>query len=261
MYYGFRAGHNPFNSDPKFRGTSDVGEIGEAILELDHNVGRVMNVLQNFGILDDTIIIFMSDNGAITRGNAVESTLPYPDGSYLWDTYQHYQNSMTTDDGVWHKFRGGKNSAYEGGNRMPFLWRYPKMIKKPRVDPNSIVTYIDVYRTLAEMIGDPDLACNEAPDSRSLVGLLTGEQEVMNETVVLHSVFQGVKSIRMGSWKLISGSQELFNLETDMEEMNNLYEQEPQRVARMTQELDARIANINAREERQDEGRNGADVC
>ena len=74
------------------------------------------NISKNLGIDDDTVVIFMSDNGAITRGDAISSTRPYPDGSYNWDVYRHYQNSFTID-GVWYKFRAGKNSAYEGGHR------------------------------------------------------------------------------------------------------------------------------------------------
>merc|ERR1712048_51423 len=50
LYYGFRAGHNPFNSEPRWRGKSKVGEIGEAVMELDYNVGRVMDTLKEYGI-------------------------------------------------------------------------------------------------------------------------------------------------------------------------------------------------------------------
>lgn len=43
---------------------------------------------------DDTVIVFMSDNGAISRWNSETATQPYPDGSFMWDTYRHYQNSI-----------------------------------------------------------------------------------------------------------------------------------------------------------------------
>ena len=88
----------------------------------------------------------------------------------------HYQNAMDLD-GSNFKLRSGKNSPYEGGHRLPFLWRYPKMFKEPKVIKDSIVSYVDLYRTLAEIIGDKDLACNEAPDSRSLVEVLKGESQ------------------------------------------------------------------------------------
>lgn len=260
LYYGFRAGHNPFNSEKVWRGQGSAGEIGEAIMELDHNVGRVLKTLRNFGLEEDTIVVFMSDNGAIGRWNAATATQPYPDGSYMWDTYRHYQNSMTLD-GKWHKFNGGKNSAYEGGHRMPFLWKYPRLIKEPRVVRDSIVSYVDVFRTLAELIGDVFQPCNEAPDSRSLVQVLLGQGAPLREPLLQHSVFQGTKSIRMGHWKLISGSKELFNLENDMEELNNLWDVEAERRDIMLAELNRRVQAVQERERRTDEGRNGPDVC
>lgn len=50
LYYGFRAGHNPFNSEPKYRGKTEAGEIGENIKELDNNVGKVLKTLEKLGI-------------------------------------------------------------------------------------------------------------------------------------------------------------------------------------------------------------------
>ena len=163
---------------------------------MDDNVGQVLSLIKELGIDDDTVVIFMSDNGAITRGNAEISTMEYPEGSYLWDVYRHYQNSITID-GKWHKFNGGKNSAYEGGHRMPFLWRYPRLIKTPREERESHVSYLDVFRTLGDLIGDFDLPCNEAPDSRSLLPLLKEgggteeERAVFRQPHMQHSVFQG----------------------------------------------------------------------
>lgn len=259
LYYGFRAGHNPFNSEQKYRGKTTAGEIGEAITELDNNVGRVLKTLRNFGIEDDTIVVFMSDNGAISRADAVSATQPYPEGSYMWDTYQHYQNSITLD-GNWYKLRAGKNSAYEGGHRMPFLWKYPRMIK-PKVDRQSIVSYVDVYKTLAEFIGDQNVPCNEAPDSRSLFNVLTNDDVILREPMMQHSVFQGTRSMRDGPWKIISGTKELFNLDNDMEEFNNLWDSEPEIRDRMMAMLTERVEAINERELRTDEGRKGPNVC
>ena len=70
------------------------------------------------------------------------------------------------------------------------LWRFPKLVPEPRVIDDQIVSYIDIYRTLAEIIGDTDLRCGEAPDSRSLVKVLNGTGKVSGP-IVHHSVFQG----------------------------------------------------------------------
>jgi len=78
------------------------------------------------------------------------------------------------------------------------LWRYPKLFKKPRTDHDAHVSYLDVFKTLADIIGDFNLPCNEAPDSRSLLPILVGEgtpeeRAVFNEPQLQHSVYQGTK--------------------------------------------------------------------
>ena len=67
------------------------------------------------------------------------------------------------------------------------------MIKEPRVIANTTVSHIDIYRTLAEIIGDRELPCNEAPDSRSLLQILNGKVDQIGhgQPVVHHSIFQG----------------------------------------------------------------------
>ena len=69
------------------------------------------------------------------------------------------------------------------------------------------------------------------------------------------SVFQGTRSIRDGAWKLIPGSKELFNLDEDIEEMNNLYKERPDKVETLGRKLDKMVKKINERELRTDEGR------
>ena len=56
----------------------------------------------------------------------------------------------------------------------------------------SIVSYVDVYKTLAEFIGDQNVPCNEAPDSRSLFNVLTKDDVILREPMMQHSVFQGL---------------------------------------------------------------------
>lgn len=75
-------------------------------------------------------------------------------------------------------------------------------------------------------------------------------QKIVNQTFI-----SGTRSIRDGQWKLISGSKELFNLEEDMEELNNLYKERPDKVKVLRAKLDAMVKKINARELRTDEGR------
>ena len=64
MYYGIRSGHRPFNAPKKFRGKTAAGEVGEMVAEVDENIGHLMAQLEKYKIDQDTIMVFMSDNGA-----------------------------------------------------------------------------------------------------------------------------------------------------------------------------------------------------
>ena len=108
-------------------------------MELDDNVGKVLARLDHHGIADDTIVIFLSDNGAD----------PY--FKTVYSMYGHYQNAIDIDGKNW-QLNGGKEALTEGGHRLPMMWRWPKRIQ-PGVDSNSLVSYIDVFATLADMIG------------------------------------------------------------------------------------------------------------
>ena len=73
LYYGMRAAHKPFNSPLEYRNKSSVGTVGDSIMELDDNVGDVLDKLDELGIAKDTIVIFLSDNGADPYFRAVYS--------------------------------------------------------------------------------------------------------------------------------------------------------------------------------------------
>jgi arylsulfatase A len=108
----------------------------------------------------------MSDNGADQSRN------------FTSKMYGHDQNSITFK-GEHITLRNGKNHPFEGGHRLPFMWRFPKMFP-PQVNEDSVVSYVDVYRTLAELIGYTP-KCNEGPDSRSLVQVLKGDNHFNGE--------------------------------------------------------------------------------
>ena len=86
MYYGLRSGHRPFNSPERYRYTTEAGLVGEMIKEVDENVGILFDKLEELGIDDDTLMVFMSDNGADQSSD------------FSWMRYGHMQNSMDIDD-------------------------------------------------------------------------------------------------------------------------------------------------------------------
>ena len=70
-YYGLQSGHAPFNTPPRFRNQTEVGLFGEVIMEADEIVGRVLDKLEEHNIANDTLVIFMSDNGPTTTGKQI----------------------------------------------------------------------------------------------------------------------------------------------------------------------------------------------
>jgi len=215
VYYGMRSGHGPFNTPIRFRNKSKVGMLGEMIMEADEIVGRVLTRLESNNIADDTLVIFMSDNG------------PSASSSKILEEFGHNQKVIDLPDGRTIELAGGKGGQGEAGHRTPFLWRYPARFSPTELyDPMTPVSTVDIYATLAELI-DYDLDCNEAPDSRSLVQYLdTGRPnaQLRDRPILTQAPNQGAyAAIRKKDAKYVPGTRELYNLTKDPETKNNLY--------------------------------------
>ena len=103
MYYGFRSGHHPFVTPPRYRGTTNAGVVGESIMEVDDIVGKFIEKLEDLKIRNDTLIILMSDNGPV-------------DFTWIKTRYNHTQTQFDIDNKVV-VLRGGKNKIFEAGHR------------------------------------------------------------------------------------------------------------------------------------------------
>lgn len=238
-YYGLREGHGPFNTPERFRNTTSAGLIGEMIAETDEIVGKLFETLEEAGKIDNTLIVFMSDNGAGT--NYVPINLE----KFGWS-----QNAIDLG-GENFVLRGGKGYQHEGGTRSPFMWWYPKGFPARTVE-DKIVSYLDVYRTLADLV-EYSPTCNEGPDSRSLLSFLSGRSEFIPGPgeVITHAVKVAPQAIRKNRWKLIPGSNEFFDMKKDPGEMNNLFEKEWAQpiISNLQAMLDKKMRKIDEREE------------
>jgi arylsulfatase len=114
---------------PKWQGKSGFGLYADAMMELDWEVGQILDKLDELGIADDTIVLFTSDNGA--------EIFSWPDGGNQ-------------------PFRGEKGSTYEGGFRVPMVARWPGVIK-PGTIVNEIMAHEDWLPTLLAAAGEPDV--------------------------------------------------------------------------------------------------------
>jgi len=162
----------------------------EMIESLDQNVGRIVNHLKNTGQLENTLIIFSSDNGA---ARSAGSNAPY---------------------------RGYKGGVYEGGHRVPAIFHWPEKIQ---VDTSaSLMLSMDIFPTLVELVSgkQPD---KNAFTGLSLASILLEQNDSQRERVVFWR-FKGQKAVRKGKWKLVVLDNEkyLYDLAVDPEESNDL---------------------------------------
>lgn len=242
LYVGMRAAHKPFNSPLEYRNKSMVGTLGDNIIELDTNVGKIMSLLEDKNALDNTIILFLSDNGADMYCKTVFSM------------FGHHQNSMDIN-GENVVLSGGKEYLYEGGHRLPMIWHWPEGIN-PGENTENVVSYIDIYATLAKIIG-VDLKCNQAPDSRNLVPLIKKMSGFDEKPIVHHGLRRNIyHSIRSGDWKFTDGQfPELFNLKTDLAEEKNVYAENDELAGKLRKKLNNILKKVDVREKETDFGR------
>ncbi|WP_139955796.1 sulfatase-like hydrolase/transferase [Flavicella sediminum] len=238
LYLPLTSPHLPHCTHPDFQGKSNCGNYGDFMQETDFRIGQVLNALKENGLEENTLVIFSSDNGA-------ESNYKYQK-----DTYQHYSCM---------NFKGGKRDIYEGGHRVPFLMRWPKVIKAGS-KVNDPVCQSDYLATIAAIVGT-ELADTEGEDSYSLYAMMKGEDAAMNRAVIHHS-FTGHFAIREGKWKLnmLRGSggslkpvvltpkagealYELYDIEKDPGETENLYFKYPKIVQDLTQKITEIVKN------------------
>lgn len=218
--------HVPRVPHPRFAGKSGLGPRGDALLEFDWTVGEIIKKLKELGLEKNTIIMLSSDNG------------PVLDDGYQDDAVEllgeHNQNGA---------FRGGKYSSFEAGTRVPFIVSWPETVK-PGVS-EALTSQIDWFASLAKLINF-EIPQNAAPDSRDEIETILGRSSKNCDFVVEQS---NSLSIIKDNWKYIEPSNggpmiswgvniesgclkspQLYNLNEDMGETNNLAEKYPKRV-------------------------------
>jgi arylsulfatase A-like enzyme len=193
----------------------------DLIMETDATVGKVLKALEKSGKANDTLVIFTSDNGF---------------ASYVGVRQLEQQGHFPSGP-----LRGYKTDVYEGGHRIPFLVRWPKVVK-PGTVCNQLVHHADVIATLAEIL-NVKLPANSAEDSFSFMPLLMGVDKPVRENSVSCAA-SGIPGLRQGDWKLILAPDpkqnkdskldvQLYNLAEDIGETKNLADEQPERVAQM----------------------------
>lgn len=218
---------------------------------MDDNFGRVMSAVDELGISDNTIVIFFSDNGGNTHSmGEAEQKRNLANSKHRAHLYSKIYNQYA---GIQHPtknlgLREGKGRLYEGGQRVPLMVRWPNQIPAGSTS-DAIVNNIDLYPTLLDLTGQPK-PNGHIIDGESFASVLTeGDEGAGRTTVSFFPYHNAGISVRDGDWKLIrrfvrkpdeyEGLAELFNLNDDLGETNNLAEKMPEKVAELGKLIDA----------------------
>jgi len=244
LYYALTSPHSPVVPNDEFKGASGIGNYGDFVCEVDWVVGQLVDALERSGQLDDTLLIFTSDNGPERQVGDDEGV------------FERARRTRHFSMGPW---RGAKRDVWEGGHRVPFVASWPSMIPAGAVS-HDLASLADFMATCAEIVGEP-LPAGASEDGASMLDLLCGTGDGSpRPPLVLHGG-DGRLALRDGDWMFIDsadGSEwpepewyreergyeahdlpgELFNLADDPTERINLYADEPEIVERMSATLE-----------------------
>ncbi len=236
LYVPHSMGHVPLGVSDKFRGKSEQGLYGDVMEEIDWSVGQIMKALDDNGIADNTVFIFTTDNGP----------------------WLNFGNHAGSAGGL----REGKTTSWEGGQRVPFIIRWPGNTPAGTVC-NKLGCAIDILPSFATIAGTslPKLKI----DGTSIIDLWKGNMDANpRETILFYYGKNNLNGVRKGNWKLVlphtwrsydarpgmdgNGgprikktveSPELYNMRRDPGEQYNVIESNPEKAVEIMKIVEA----------------------
>ncbi len=209
LYLPFNAVHYPLQALPKHIERFNTGDKNRDIylamlVCMDEAVGKVLEALGKTGADNNTLIIFFSDNGGARQNLACNGIL-----------------------------RDFKHSLYEGGIRVPYIVRWPDKLPKGTVCDEPVIS-LDVMPTVCAAVG-VELPGDRVYDGRNMLPVLRGPAKGPLHEALFWDDGEDQWAVRAGRWKLVSrkGALELFNLDADTSEKNDLKDQNPETVERL----------------------------
>lgn len=225
LYLAHNMPHVPLYVSDKFKGKSNRGLYGDVIMEIDWSVGEVMKALRKYGIDENTLVIFTSDNGPwLSYGEHAGRALP---------------------------LREGKHTTWDGGHRVPCIVSWPAAVAK-NMECHQAAMNIDFLPTIAQISG---AQLPEKPiDGKTMMPLLTNPEDAVSQHEVLYFYYEKhLQAVRSGKWKLhlphpysslngrpggtdgmpvayetLKTDWALYDLDKDLSESVNLYGQHPE---------------------------------
>lgn len=201
MYVAFNAVHGPLEEIPRY--VEEHGKRYAALKCLDDAVGLIVNAVDQSGFGDNTLLIFANDNGGLRD----EMNAPY---------------------------RGTKNTNYEGGVRVPCIMRWPDKLKANSTN-DALMHVTDLYSTFATLAG-ASLKQERPVDGLNMTESLFGDAASPRDEIIFEvSGSVRLPAIRKGKYKLVG--RELYDLEADPSEKNNIAEKNPEIVKQLSDRL------------------------
>lgn len=186
LFFGTHDIHVPRVPHADFKGKSGLGDRGDVILQLDWTVGKITEILESLQLLDNTIIIFSSDNGPVIDDGYEDQALELLNG--------HTPMGM---------YRGGKYSLFEAGTRVPLIVNWKDKINAGI--QQARFSQIDLLRSVAALL-DQSLEEKAAPDSQDALSVLLG-RENKDRDFIIHQNLNNTLSISKDGWKYFTPSE------------------------------------------------------
>ena len=225
LYLAWNSPHTPIVPAKEWQGKSGLGDYGDFVMQTDAATGQVLAALDRYGLTDNTLVFFASDNGCspAAKIEKLEKEGHFPSAQY----------------------RGYKADIWDGGHRIPFIVRWPKRIEAG-TNTDHLVCLTDLMATCAGLLG-VKLPENAGEDSVNLLPVLLGKADAPVREAVVHHSISGRFAVRQGPWKLelCSGSGgwskggdgepvQLYEMAADPGEQRNLHKEKPEVVQKLT---------------------------
>jgi len=233
LYVAHTMMHTIIDASPRFKGKSEGSLYGDVVEEFDFETGRLLDVVDELGLRESTLIIYTTDNGPWNQPAYYKTKKGHPEGAIFWG-----------DAGP---LRNGKGSCYEGGYRVPCIVRWPGKVPADRVS-DAIFATIDFMPTFANLAGF------KVPEDRTIDGLDQTELLLGKSDEGARDNFLYLNNaVRQGKWKYLRAQhkvfafaqdverkqvEELYDLEADIGERNNLAAVYPEKVSVLKKLMD-----------------------
>ena len=228
LYVAHTMMHTIIDASPGFKGKSQGSLYGDVVEEFDYETGRLLDVVDELGLRDNTLVIYTTDNGPWNQPAYYKNKKGHPEGSIFW--------------GSAGPLRNGKGSCYEGGYRVPCIVRWPGKVPADRVS-DAIFATIDFMPTFANLAGF------KLPEDRVIDGVDQTELLLGNSKQGARDNFLYLdNAVRQGKWKYLRAKhavpgyaqdrereqvEELYDLQADVGEKKNVAAQHPEIVAEL----------------------------